>query len=211
MLPKTFVPDKDLVLFASPDRGAFAVANVHPLYLSPVACWINETRASVRRAKVATVTVLKAISTLLVFSTLLGHAARLRFAFALGLAEASWSFAVCAALIAGLAFAFASSADRSSGTNPQPSVNPVASTTLAVRVCLFALFFLAYAHTWLYYTRCCVGRETRETPREDLHQSLFWFSCSDQYESSRTRLVAVTVLTFAWINVVGVLKLLRLE
>lgn len=203
MLPKTFVTDRDLILSVSLSKGTFATTNVHPLYLSPAACWINRTLESSRSAKVVLVNVLKVVSSALIFGTLFAHTVRLWDPFALGLVGTAWSLTVCVALGAGIAVTATTSKLRSSRANLGLAVDPLAGVPFTHRVVVFALFCAAYVHTWIYYARCCGP--------EPLGGESSWTGCSERRGPSAIPLATSTALTFAWINGIGSLRMVRLR
>nr|BBA49210.1 hypothetical protein [Oryzias latipes] len=191
MLPRTFVPDCDLIASAALNRGAVLTSGVHPLYLSPVVCWLNRTRERLRRAKRSAVCALKGASNAASMLAILSHSVKLWDYPTLDATAAGWSLTVCGALIAGLAVAANSSRALVSRADPKVIAQPLRVIPLWVKCLLSALLFSAYTYTWMY----CA----------DPSRS----GCWEEGRRAWPPLWSCTVGLFLWINAVGLLGLLR--
>lgn len=76
MLPRAHLPDQELVLSVVLNKNMTTSA-IHPLYLPPVVCWINNTHEQVRFWKLKLYMALRLLSTCLILITTVAHALRL--------------------------------------------------------------------------------------------------------------------------------------
>lgn len=197
MLPRTFLPDHDVIMFASLNR-TMMTTNVHPLYLPPIVCWLNRTCGQVQRVKLVVANIVKAISTLLVAATIFLHIMRLLTFFAWGVLGSLWSLMVCVTLMSGSILTVLSSERRSCASDTIVIVDPMAGVAVSQKV-VMAIFFLAtYIYTWLYY-EVCGGTEVLVS----------WIECADRRGPSLFPILKWTAFVFVWINTIGFVRLVR--
>ena len=157
MLPRTFLPDHDVIMFASLNR-TMMTTNVHPLYLPPIVCWLNRTCMEVQRVKQVVANIVKAISTLMVAATICLHIMRLLTFFTWGVLGSLWSLVVCVTLMSGSILSVLSSERRSRGSDTSVIVDPMAGVAVSQKVVMSIFFLATYIYTWLYYEVCGVPR-----------------------------------------------------
>ena len=196
MLPRTFLPDRDLILCASLSR-TMMTTNVHPLYLPPALCWINRTSVQVRRAKAVCHDALKVISSMLISVTVFVHAIRLWNMFAWGLVGSLWSLMVCVTLIGGSFLTFASCERRHRHSNTSVMVDPMSGVSTAQKIVMFILFLTTYIYTWLYYEWC-----------SDQVLAVTRIECTGKRGPCLFSVMKWTTFMFVWINTVGLIRLL---
>ena len=197
MLPRKSLPDQDVILCASLNR-TMVTTNVHPLYLSPVVCWLNRTCAKVQRVKGLVFNLLRAISSVLVCVTIFLHIIRLWNVFSLGLLGVMWSLMVCITLIRGYILAILSSEIRSARSDTSAIVDPMLGVSLYQKLVMFFLFLATYIHTWVYYAIC-----------SETEIVVSWIECSGRRGQSLFPILKWTTFVFVWINTIGFVRLVR--
>lgn len=195
MLPRKVLPDQDLILCATHNR-TLLTSNVHPLYLSPVVCWLNKTSAQVRLVKRGIFTALKITSTALLVSTIFLHSLRLYSLSSWGILGATWSLMVCISLTVGLVVAVRSSDVQSNAAMPAATTEVV---SMRCKGAICALFATTYAYTWLYYITCGAA-----AARDNVS-----LGCSDKLGPHLFPILQWTTFVFAWINTIGFVRLFR--
>lgn len=195
MLPRKVLPDQDLILCSTHNRTLLTL-NVHPLYLSPVVCWLNRTAVQVRYVKRVIFTTLKITSTVLLVSTIFLHSLRLYSLSSWGLLGAMWSLMVCISLTVGLIVAVRSSDKQS---NIAVLADTAAGVSLRCRGVTFTLFAITYAYTWLYYNMCGVTAARDKTS----------LGCSDKIGPHLFPILQWTTFVFVWINTIGFVRLFQ--
>lgn len=191
MLPRTWLPEQDLILCASLRRTVTTV-NVHPLYLPPVVCWLNSTQVKVQRFKTVLLRGLSFVSTAVVLLTLFLHAIRLCNISKMDLLDAIWSISICTALSAGLICSILSSDTRNRSNTPSGLTDTLSGMSWCHKAIMCTLFLAAYVYTWVYH-RTYNGYHAPggvRTPSWDTRVLVEWTTCS-----------------FMWINVIGFMKL----
>lgn len=190
MIPANTLPDHDLIS-CSTFGFSMTTANIHPIYLPPVVCWINESYGYVKRIKCALFTLLKVMSTLLIAGTLLLHAAQLRQPARLGVLGTIWSIAVCGASAGGLIVAVLSSHKLSVSSDINFIANPTGSLPVDWKLYTCSYLWMTYTLT-LCHTLCVGGARSR------YHNVLI---CSQGPDHAV--LLLWTWCVFIWINAVG--------
>lgn len=189
MLPRAHLPDQDLVLSVILNKD-LTTSTVHPLYLSPVVCWLNSTYKQVRLWKLKVYTVLRLLSTCIVFFTTAAHALHLYNWDSLNAVAVIWSASVCTSLIWGMHIGATSASKRAERDKSACRNHPDFGVSRAASLALCAQLVLAYVCTWLYSESC---RKTSGM-------------CNN---SPWSHLYEWTIFVFVWINTVGFLRLFR--
>ena len=197
MLPRTFLPDHDVIMFASLNR-TMMTTNVHPLYLPPIVCWLNRTCVKVQRVKQIVANIVKAISTLLVAATICLHIMRLLTFFAWGVLGSLWSLMVCVTLMSGSILSVLCSERRNCGSDTSVIVDPMAGVDVSHKVVMSIFLLATYIYTWLYY-EVCGGTEV----------VVSWIECANRRGPSLFPILKWTALVFVWINTIGFIRLVR--
>lgn len=190
MLPRTWLPDQDLVLCASLRRNV-TTSSIHPLYLPPIVCWLNATQVRTRVIKLALLSVLKVISTLIALTTLFVHAVRLCNISSLDIQHTLWSSAVCTTLLLGFILSVLSSDNRTRSSDPSVLTDTLSGIAWFHKATMTTLLLSVYMYIWLHYRWC--HEEHVRSPTVDMrntHILLQW-----------------TTFAFVWINVIGFVKL----
>ena len=124
--------------------------NIHPLYLPPEVCWINNTYLWLRTLKRASAHVCATLSHCMVIFTLLLHTIRLTAGPNLQPLEACWSIAVCLAFLLGIS-AFVTTTNVG-GTTLIP-VPPLESVPWIHRALLTTSLYASYILTVFHAER----------------------------------------------------------
>ena len=199
MLPRTFLSDHDLILCAYLNR-TMMTTNVHPLYLSPVVCWLNRTCVQVQRVKCVCLNGLKVVSTVILFTTIFLHMVRLWNLPTLGLLGSIWSLMVCAALIGGFSLTILSSDKRSSPCDTSVAIDSMAGVSVCQKLVFFSFLLATYIYTWLYYKAC-----------SDIELVGSQIDCSGKRLLSTFPIVQWTTFAFSWINTIGFIRLVTVQ
>lgn len=185
MIPKIHLPDQELILSVILNRD-LTTSTIHPLYLSPVVCWLNSTHIQVRRWKLKVYTVLRMLSMCIVLCTTTAHALHLYNWTSLDSIAVIWSLSVCSSLICGMHIGATCSMKRAELDKSACRAYPDLGVSRTAKVTFCTQLLLAYVCTWLYSKRQ-------------------W----DEIALWAPHLYEWTVFVFAWINAVGFLRLFR--
>lgn len=189
MLPRAHLPDQDLVLSVLLNKD-LTTSTVHPIYLPPVVCWLNSTHGRVRLWRLKFYTLLRLLSTGIVFFTTAAHALHLYSWASLNVVAVIWSASVCGSLISGMHIGATSASKRAELNKIAWRDHPDFGVSKAASVALCAQLACAYMCTWLYSESC--GKTV--------------LMCNN---SPWPHLYEWTVFVLVWINTVGFLRLFR--
>lgn len=189
MLPRAHLPDQELVLSVVLNKNMTTSA-IHPLYLPPVVCWINNTHEQVRFWKLKLYMALRLLSTCLILITTVAHALRLYSWESLSGVAAIWSLSVCTTLIWGLYIGATCASRRTDYDHSKGRLYPDFGVSKTSSFALCFQLMVAYMCTWLYSR---TRHEGESTPAD----------------AAESHLYAWTIGVFVWINAVGFVRLFR--
>lgn len=190
-LPRKTVNDVDLLLGLASTNLVFT-DTIHPYYLSPAVCWLNENHARMKWFARQVDECAKCISSVLLAVTLLTHVLRLRSMFEIGLVGTLWSAIICVTLLQGLSLTVRPPVVQ---RNDQRSAVRWDLDLFLQKHATFMFLLTSYVYTWLYYNFCKTNPSA--------------VSCLNEEGPSTVPTMKWTIFVLIWINTVGLVKLGR--
>ena len=191
-LPRKTVSDVDLLLGLASTNLVFT-DTIHPYYLSPAVCWLNEIHAQTKRFARQVDECANFISSVLLAVTLLTHVLRLRSVFEIGLVGTLWSAIICVTLLQGLSLTARPTVVQRNRHRRSAVHRDLAS--FLQKHATFMFLLTSYVYTWLYYNFCKADPSAA--------------SCLNEEGPPAVPTMKWTIFVFIWINTVGLFKLCR--
>lgn len=189
MLPIKTIPESDLIACLSYGKP-MSTRHIHPIYLPPVLCWLNEVYIETQRLKAALSTLLKVISNVFIVSLMVLHMRLLLQPKLLGFVGTAW----CSSVMFGLSFGIIGAAHSSNQRDEQGAIELVTGTRISarVRMCVLMYTIIVFMITYVYSDLCTdTARTSPGCGQQPYPRNTVWW----------------TNVAGLWIAIVGVLRL----